>query len=696
MFPFTPTFFYFINQFFVIFVIAMLDINLPFELPVEIICVIFLVFWIVPIIAKKIKVPSIILYIIFGIIVGPFGLNIIDNDERIKLLADIGIMFIMFFAGLELNPTQIKSNKKNSIVFGLIIFIIPISVGFTIFHFVLGYPVPTSALISLLFATQTLVSYPIISRLGLTGKRSIVTAVGGTIISNSFVLFSLGLLVTSSKGGINTAYLLQFFGLIFGFIAVVLFLFPFVIKKFFNRYEETIYSSFSLVIFFLFLAGSLAYLVGLEPVIGAFLTGMILTKYIPKNSSLLSNLQFTGNGIFIPIFLFYVGMLIDYQSVISDIHTLTIGLTLVAISLSVNFSTSFMTGKIFKFSNNEIGVVFGLISAHAAVVIATALIGFNIGLISVHILNATVLLILVSCISSTFVTEHFGKKLVLENPRIEIDEYNNERVIVPYANPNTIDELLAIAVNMTYPNPNNIIYPLTIVQENNKQYRETILINRKKITEFTNSKYSKDIRFNPVSRIDINPIMGINRALKELTASMLIVGWPGNIQRGSVLGKNIDMILENNDLQSVVCNLNKPLTFFKNIIVGVPDNANLEKGFSKWMHHIYNLSNNTSLPVTFACSDDTIENIKTYCNNNLKELKPNYVPIDTSSYDAKLDFIEKIESSSLIIILHGRLQSISSDTQDESIIKFLNKKQTYLNFITIVPEQYSVDDIEVL
>ena len=662
---------------------------LPFQLPVEIICVLFFVFWIVPVISKKAGVPNIILYIIFGIIIGPYGIGLIENDEKIKLLSDIGIMFIMFLAGLELNPAQIRTNKKNTIVYGTLTTIIPIIIGFYVFYFILNYEIYTSVLISLMFATQTLVSYPIVSRLGLTSKRSIITAVGGTIISDSAVLFSIGIVLASSKGNLNIEYLLEFILLIIGFIFVVLFLFPFIIKKYFIKVEESVYGSFSLVVFYLFLVGSMAYLVGLEPIIGAFLTGITLSRYIPKSSTLLSNLHFVGDGIFIPVFLFYIGMLINYQAVIKDSETLLIAAILIIIAIPTKLFPAFISGKIFKFSNSEIGVLFGLTSARAAVVIATALLGYNIGIISLHILNAAVLLILVSCTVSSIVTEYFGKKLVLENPIIAIDEDKTERVVVPYSNPNTIEELLSMAVHLTYPNPNNVIYPLTIIQENNEQYKETILINKKKITEFTNSKYSKDIRFNPVSRIDINPVMGINRALKELTSTMLIIGWPGNIYRWDILGKYIDVILEENDLQTVISHLNKPLTFFKNIVVDVPENANLEKGFSKWMRHITNLASNINLPVTFISYAHTIKNIKTHCDNNLKEFKPSY---NIVNYENKSDYITKLETTTLFIILFARMKSISFETQSEKIINTIKNKASYTNFIVIVPEQYPIEN----
>lgn len=488
----------------------------------------------------------------------------------------------MFLAGLELNPNQIKSNKRNTVSFGAMVFIIPISLGFSIFHFILGYPVTTSLLISLMFSTQTLVAFPIVSRLGLTNKRSVITAVGGTIITDAAVLFSIGLIVTSAKYGLDWIYLIKFLSMLLGFVFVVVFVFPLIVKKFFNKYyEETEYSNFSLVIFLLFLAGTLAHFAGLEPIIGAFLVGIMLNKYIPNNSSLLSNLNFIGNGIFIPMFLFYVGMLIDYKSALIHKETLLLAAILTATALTGKLSVSFIAGKIFKFSNNEIGLLFGLSSAHAAVVIATALIGYNIGLISTYTLNATVILVLLSCISSSLVTEYFGKKVVIaeKNPNITTQD-GNERIIVPYANPNTIDKLLGIATNIAYPDNNSIIYPLTVVQENDQQYKETISINRSKIMEMSNT-YSKDITIRPISRIDINPISGINRVVKELIATILIIGWTGRIRKSDILGKNINSIISNNDIQTIICHIEKPLTSFKEIVIIVPRNAEFEKGFTK-------------------------------------------------------------------------------------------------------------------
>jgi len=207
-----------------------------------------------------------------------------------------------------------------------------------------------------------------------------------------------------------------------------------------------------------------------------------------------------------------------------DTETLFYALLLTAIPLSSKLICSMISGKIFKFSLNEIGLLFGLSSAHAAVVIAIAMIGYHEGLIGTSIFNATVILVLISCITSSMVTEFFGKRVVLADAHLDVGKKDEiDRVIVPYANPNTVEQLLNIAVNITFPSQQALIYPLSVMQDDNEQYRKAININRAKIKEVANN-YSKEVNFNPISRIDINPVSGINRAIKEIDASTLIIG----------------------------------------------------------------------------------------------------------------------------------------------------------------------------
>ena len=668
--------------------------NLPLDLPVAVIAVLFLIFYFVPLISNRIKIPSIILLIIIGIIVGPNGLNIINIDKSINMLSDLGIMFIMFLAGIELNANQIKSNKKNSIIFGILVFVFPFSIGFTLFHFILSYSFTTSILVALMFSTQTLVSFPTISHLGLGNNRSVITAIGGTIITDATVLFSMGLLIAAHNGILDSNYLFKFFGFILIFIVLVAVIFPFIVKSFFKRYEGNNYSQFSLIMALLFLSGAIAHLAGLESIIGAFFAGVMLNRYIPKNSALMQYLHFTGNAIFIPIFLFYVGMLIDYRLVIYSSETIIISIILTIASVIAKLVSAYISGKILHFTKDEIGLLFGLSASQAAVVIATALIGYNMGIIHIDLLNAAVVLILVSCITSSYVSEYYGKKIVITEQALkEEQEEHYDKVIVPYANPNTVDKLLDIAVATVYPNPLSIIYPLTVVIESDEQYKQTITLNKNKINEIAQKLYSKEINFTPISRIDVNYVAGIDRAAKELLASMIVIGWTGKLRKSEVLGKNIDAILARTDIQIMVCHILEPINIFNEIIVVVPEYAQYEKGFKKWMHSIDSISKNIGAKITFVCQNEIHLTLKQSSEEWKINTNANFVIKD--SFIDIIEYLDKSSKNTLTFFVFARYKSVS---EVENIINFmrdgeLSKQKENKNFVFLIPEQFSSDNL---
>lgn len=670
--------------------------QLPVQAPVVIIAVLFLVFWIVPLISKRIRVPSIILIIVAGTIIGPYGLNIISIDNSLKLLADIGIVFIMFLAGIELDINQIKINKKQSIVFGILAFAIPFIIGFGIFHIFLNVSIVSSILIALMFSTQTLISMPIVSKLDLNNNRSAVTAVGGTIVTDAIVLFSISLLITSIHGALDAEYLLIFFSFIVLFVLLVTFIFPLVARKFFKQSEESYYAYFTLIMALLFLAGTIAYWVGLEAIIGAFLAGVVLNKYIPKNSALMSNLHFTGNAIFIPIFLFYVGMLINYKSVIGSSETILISMILTLSAIISKYFAAWIAGKSFKFTSDEIGLLFGLSTSHAAIVIAIALIGYNLDLISISLLNATVILILFSCVVSSYLVEHYGKKIVLTEKSLGIhysDDDNYERIIVSYSNPETVDKLLDVAVAIVYPYNQSVIHPLTIVMENDSDYKDTIVVNKKKIEEIATRFYSKDINFRPISRIDLNFASGINRATKELMATILIIGWARKHKKNYMFGKNIDSILENTDLQVMVCNIEQSFNIFEEIVILVPNNSQFEKGFRRWMFSIDSIAKNIACRITFVCRVGMDDVLKKHSAHWKINQYANYIA--ATSISEVVEYLHKINNDkSLIFFIAARNKNVSEDSAILSFVAELNNignRKTH-NFVMIVPEQYSAGE----
>ena len=284
--------------------------NLPFKIPTLIITVLLVSLLVAPLISRTLKFPSIIGLILAGAIVGPYGLGILEIGEGIRLLGEIGLVLIIFLAGIELDFNRLQENKQKSVVFGLITLSTPFIFGFFVLHYFLEFQAFEASLVALMFSTQTLVSYPIVSRLGLANNRSSITAIGGTIIADAVILFTVGILIAANKASLTFDYFFIMFVEIIVFLAIVSFVFPRIVKYTFRRTEDEHYFYFTLIFALLFISATLAHIAHFESIIGAFLAGIVLNRYIPKKSALMSNLQFAGNAIFIPCFLFLLVLLL--------------------------------------------------------------------------------------------------------------------------------------------------------------------------------------------------------------------------------------------------------------------------------------------------------------------------------------------------------------------------------------------------
>ncbi len=663
-------------------------LNLPFTNILLIITILFIILLIAPIISKALRIPSIIGLIVFGAIIGPNGFGIIPINDGIKILSEIGLIFIIFLAGIELDFNQLKKNKQASIFSGFITATLPSTILFIILFFFFDISLLKSILISLIFSTQTLVAYPIVSRFGLTNNRSSITAIGGTIISDALILFAIGIIVTSHKSPLTITYISKLILNIISFMLIVTFLFPYIVKKIFTKFEDDNYLFFLLILSLVFLSATLAYLVGLEGIIGAFLAGITLNRYIPKTSSLMTNLKFIGNSIFIPCFLFFVGTLVNFKLIFENTNIILFSSMLVIIAITSKYLASYITGKIFNFNKNEIYLLFGLSSTRAAAVIAVTIVCFTENLISSHILNASVLLIATSCIIGSIVTEKACRKLILSKSNIiDTEEELTEKILVPYANPNNINKLLDIAAMQFNLNTQSIIYPLAVITENT-EYKQTITTNKTILEKLIQNSYPKYIQFQPTTRIDTNPVSGILRATKELMATTLIIGWTGQKTKFDILGSNIDTILEHTSLQTLVCHINQSVNIFSKLIITVPKNAEFEKGFKKWLFFINSLTKNASFKAVFISNQITCNTLqKISIELNINTSAEYHI---SNSEQELINILENIyNKNSLIFIISGRNKSISFDISTERILQLVTKPEKNKNFIILFPEEYN-------
>lgn len=386
--------------------------SLPLTSPIPTFSLILLIIITSWILFKKYKIPNIISLIILGIIVGPYGLNLLHQSSAIKLFSTIGLLYIMFIAGLELDINEFKRYRHKSFTFGGLTFTIPLLIGFPICYYILGYGMSASLLISIMFSTHTLVAYPIVSRLGIAKDQAVAITVGGTIITDTVVLIILAIIVNHSEGDHDYFFWIKLILSIFVFGIIMFKLVPFVTRWFFTHFEDEKYAHYVFLLTVVFLASLLAQAVGLASIIGAFFAGLTLNRFVSHNKLLMSQVEFIGNALFIPFFLISVGMIVNLHIVFTDIRTITIAILLTIIALVGKWLAALFTQRIFHYSPIQRNLIFGLSSSHAAATLAIILVGFQAGIIGDYILNGTILLILITCMVASSVTELAANQMV--------------------------------------------------------------------------------------------------------------------------------------------------------------------------------------------------------------------------------------------------------------------------------------------
>src|SRR5690554_2384652 len=351
--------------------------QLPLEDPILIFSLILTIILIAPLLLQRIRIPGIIGLIISGIVIGPYGLNILGESLFVDVFSTIGLLYIMFIAGLELDLNEFRINKNKSLLFGFFTFFIPLSIGFPVCHYFLGYDFNASLLISSMFATHTLLTYPIVSKLGVSKNQAVAITVGGTILTDTAVLIILAVIIGSHNGGLTSEFWIKLGISLAVFSAFMFFVIPRIAKWFFRKLESEKHSHYIFVLCVVFLAAFLAEIAGVEPIIGAFVAGLALNKLIPHSSALMNRIEFIGNSLFIPFFLISVGMLVDVSVILSGPMALIVAGTLSVVAIFGKWNAAFFTQLVFKYSAAQRQLIFGLSGAHAAATLAVILVGYN-------------------------------------------------------------------------------------------------------------------------------------------------------------------------------------------------------------------------------------------------------------------------------------------------------------------------------
>jgi Na+:H+ antiporter len=658
---------------------------IPFTNPVLILSLVLLIILFAPLIFRRFRIPGIIGLILAGVIIGPNTLHLIDKSTSFDLFSNTGLLYIMFLAGLEMDMQEFKQNRSKSIVFGAFTFFIPIIIGFFVCTYVLQYSFWAALLLASMFSTHTLLSYPIVSNMGIVKNRAVQITFGGTIITDSAVLILLGVITNLSQGNFSNEYWIKLVLMIAVLIISTLYLLPKLSKWFFRYLEGQGSSQYLFVLAMMFLAAFLADLAGVKAIVGAFLAGLAFNRIIPHNSVLMNRLIFIGNTLFIPFFLLSAGMLVDLRLFFAGTNELIFAGVLSGVALLTKYFAAQITGFIYKYTKYERRIIYGLSASHAAATLAVIKVGFDIGLLDQHAVNGTIILILITCLVSSFVTERAARQIAITDKDTDVKlKKKVERILIPIANPENLQRLMEFALLIKDEKSTEPIYPLTVVEDADDA-NEKINSIKKAIDTITEQIISSDTKIEILKKVDLNIVDGIVRTAKAYGATHLIISSRTTQSSSNFLfGTFYNNLLVKTQQTIFLSKIVQPLNSFTRVLVVFTPNATLEPGFKRSIVKVIGIlkqiGNNSVIFAdykTTAQFKDTIndKNSSFYTYNALE----NFEHID--------DIVTKeIKADDLILIISARKQTVSHNFSVDNLQNYLIKNREFQSFVVLYPE----------
>jgi Kef-type K+ transport system membrane component KefB len=595
----------------------------------------------------------------------------------------------MFIAGLELDMNEFKANRNKSLLFGFFTFILPLSIGFPVCFYLLQYDFNASFLTASMFATHTLVAYPIVSKLGIAKNQAVAITVGGTILTDTAVLIILAVIMGSAQGSLNQAFWIKLTISLAIFSAIMFLLIPRIAKWFFKKLESEKHAHYIFVLSVVFFAAFLAEVAGVEPIIGAFVAGLALNPLIPHSSALMNRIEFIGNSLFIPFFLISVGMLVDVSVILSGPTALIVAGTLSVVAIFGKWIAAFFTQIVFKYTRTERQLIFGLSSAHAAATLAVILVGYKAKILDENILNGTIILILITCIVASFATEKAAKKIAICEEEFSHedagrDQILDEHILIPLAKTSAAASLLDFALLIKDKKSSNPITLLTIVPNNN-QAEKNILKYRKAADKFVIQGSASEVKINTIARIDHNPASGIARTSKEIMSDIVIVGWPrktGFIDK--IFGENVDSIINNVDKSLFICRFQKNFIEEKRLVFICPPFSERGVGFHLLLQKICRLSQELSIPIVLYTEYKTHETIQQIANNLKLNAKLGFKNV--SDWEDFESISDEIKLTDLVVFNLSRKGSVSYQSIFDKLPQKFEKYFNDNNVILVYPQ----------
>ena len=661
--------------------------------------VVLLIILLAPIIMGKLRIPHIIGMVLAGVVVGKYGLNILVRDNSFELFGRVGLYYIMFLAALEMDMESIRKNRNRLLIFALLTFTVPLLLTYFMGIHLLNYGITASLLLGCIMASNTLVAYPIVSRYGLQRKPSVTLSVGSSIISLIFSLIMLAAIVASNKGEGSIGFWLFFVSKFVIYCAAAIFLLPRLTRWFLRRYSDAV-MQFIFVLASLFLCAALSAAIGLEGIFGAFLSGLILNRYIPSVSPLKNRLEFIGNAVFIPYFLIGVGMLINVRLLFTGGGILwavicitlfgTLGKAIAAYAACFGFRMPISSGH----------MMFGMTSAHAAGAIAMVMVGMNLlgedgaPLVSAQMLNAVIVMILFTCIISSVITEQSAQRIILRDKELPVEAHrkaNDQRILVPVKYPEYAEQLMNMAILMLNRKQTRGLVALNVVYDGEHMHRNMEQGNRL-LEQMTQYCAGSDIQIQTQTRIAANIANGIKHAFKEFQATEILIGMHTHKEVSTKFWGEFHQSLFNGlNQQITMARLAQPLNTIRRIQVAVPSRAEFEPGFYRWLERLSRIAGNLECRIQFHGRTETLSLVNEYIKNRHPQVRADYSNMDHWNELPKL--ANDVADDHLFVIVTARKGTVSYKNALEYLPDEIQRYFNGKNLVIIFPDQYGDQEV---
>ncbi|CEJ71510.1 Inner membrane protein YbaL [Chryseobacterium oranimense G311] len=668
------------------------NLNFPIEDPVLKFLLVLVIILAAPLLLNKIKVPHLLGLIIAGAVIGPNGFNVLARDSSIVVTGTTGLLYIMFLAGLEIDMGDFKKNKWKSLTFGIYTFAVPFVLGYLGGYYLLGFSMLTSILFASLFSSHTLIAYPLVSKLGIAKNKAVNITVGGTMITDIMALLVLAVIVGMSQGDVGTGFWVKLSVSFIVFALIVLIVFPIIGRWFFKKVDDKI-SQYIFVLVMIYLAALLAELAGVEAIIGAFFAGLALNRLIPHTSSLMNRVEFVGNAIFIPFFLISVGMLIDFKVFFKSWETLEVAGIMLVASIGGKYISAVMTQKTFRLSKEEGKLIFGLSSASAAATLASVMVGYNIilsetetgepvRLLNEHVLNGSILLILISCTISSFVSMASAQKIAESDNEDTVsgNSHEEENILLAINHEETVERMVNLGILIKAHENTENLFALNVINEDKNE--SSVKNAEKLLHQATDAAAAADVKMQALKRYDNDVINGVKNVIKEQNITDLIIGLEDEKGFSPSFVYNLySGYLQNDDVNVLVYHAAQPLSTIRKYAVMIPENAHKEAGFFHALLRVWNIARNSGASVVFYAP----ENILDILQKIVKKANIEAEFIIMSTWQDGEKTAAKLKEDEALIVLMAKRGMKSYIPRMRLIPELLNKYLSDNNYLLIFP-----------